>query len=99
MAVRRAFDFNDALLDALASEKTVDGVKKAGRYLMLTDKRLRDIFDQTSPEFRHLDAWAWAVDHWYNGGLRRSVEVTMSGNMNDKNVEAIKGKVNDLYSG
>lgn len=97
MAIRRAFELNEGLLDALDSEGTVEAVKQAGRYLMMTQQKIKNLFDSASPEYRHPDVWAWVVDHWYDGGLKRSVEASMH-NITSTNKKAIKEKVDVLFS-
>jgi hypothetical protein len=97
MAVRRAYDLNSGLMDALAEEGDVESLKRLHRSVIIEHKLLRDIFDFNSVEWRDKEAWEWTIDHWYSGGLKRSVVATMQ-SLHPDNIKAIKGKVNELYS-
>lgn len=98
MAIRRAYDLNEGLMSALSQEGTLDRVKSLHRSVMLDHKPLRDLFYNSTPEWRYQEAWAWVVDHWYSGGLKRSVEDAMH-NITDTNKKAIKRKIDELYQG
>lgn len=96
MAIRRAYDLNAGLMDALKREGTLEKVKRTHRSIIMESKQLRDLFNRSSPEWKHQDVWAWTVDHWYSGGLKRSVEAAME-NITSANRKLIKGKIDALY--
>ena len=96
MAVRRAYELNAALMEILELEGNISSVKDSGRFYILTHPRLKKIYSYMSPEYLYRDVWAWVVDHWYSGALKRSVEVTMD-NITSTNRKTIKGKIDELY--
>lgn len=96
MAVRRAFELNSGLMEALDAEGTVENLKRLHRSAIVEYKKLRDLFYMDSPEYRHKEVWDWVVDHWYSGALKRSVRVTMK-NMHSENRKAIKERTRDIY--
>ena len=99
MAVRRAYQLNAGLIEALNREGSLDEVKRLHRSVIWEIPALYDLFiskGQRSPEFLHPEAWEWTIEHWWNGGLKRSVEATMH-NIHPDNVKAIKGKVDELH--
>ena len=97
MSVRRAFDLNAGLMEALEREGTVKDLKRLHRSVIVEYKQLRDLFDLGSPEWKHKDVWEWTVDHWYSGALKDSVKITMKYNIHSTNRKAIEGKVNELH--
>lgn len=100
MAVRRAYQLNAGLIEALRKEGSLDAVKSLHRSIILETKELRNLFfgkNVRSPEWAYPDVWEWTVDHWWSGGLKRSVEVTMH-NIHPDNKKAIKGRIDELYS-
>lgn len=96
MAIRRAYTLNAALMDALEREGTVAAIKDLHRSVIYDDKELRNLFPPSTPEWKRPDAWAWMVDHWASGGLKRSVEASMH-NITSTNKKAIKGKLSELF--
>lgn len=96
MAIRRAYELNAGLMDALQREGELRSLKKLWRSIIMESKELRGLFDRSSPEWKHQDVWAWTVDHWYSGGLKRSVEAAME-NITSANKKTIKGKIDELY--
>jgi hypothetical protein len=96
MAIKRAYDLNDGLIQALQREGTIDAVKQFHRSIIYETKPLRDLFWNDTPAYRDREVWEWIVDHWYSGGLRRSVQDAMH-NITDTNKKAIKRKIDELY--
>lgn len=98
MAIKRAYELNDGLIHALQREGTLQAVKQFHRSIIYEIKELRDLFWNDQPAYKYREVWEWIVDHWYSGGLKRSVEVSMH-NITDTNKEAIKRKIDELHEG
>jgi len=96
MSIRRAFDLNDGLIAALSQYGTVQDVKDNHRDVILSNKKLKDLFKYNTIEWRYKDIWTWTVQHWYSGALKRSVQVSLQ-NITETNRKNIKQKVDKLY--
>ena len=96
MAIRRAFELNAGLLEMLSKFGTLDALIDGHRDAIYRSKELKNLFTFDSVEWRHKDVWEWVVRHWYDGGLKRSVEASMQ-NITSTNKKAIKEKVDVLH--
>ena len=101
MGVRRAYQLNSGLIDALALAGDIQKLKEERVWMILSQKDLREAlswrqYGKEDAAIHHQDVWEWTIDHWYSGALKRSVIATME-NLTDTNKKAIKTKVGELY--
>jgi hypothetical protein len=101
MSIKRAYLLNSGLIDSLATAGSVAELKRQRQWVILSNKDLKDVlnlsaYGKEDPAIHHQDVWEWMVDHWYTGGLKRSV-VKMMDNITKENRMAIKKKVDELY--
>ena len=101
MSIKRAYQINSGLIDGLQQAGDVDALKASRMWLILSSKDLKDAlnlgaYGKEHAAVHHQDVWEWMVDHWYTGGLKRSVVATMD-NLTKENRMAIKQKVEQLY--
>ena len=101
MSIKRAYQLNSGLIDGLQIAGDVDALKASRMWQILSSKDLKDAlslgaYGKEDAAIHHQDVWEWMVDHWYTGGLKRSV-VRMMDNITKDNRQAIKQKVETLY--
>ena len=101
MSIKRAYILNSGLIDCLASSGSIAALKDQRTWSILSSKDLKDAlnygaYGKEETAVHHQDVWEWMVDHWYTGGLKRSV-VRMMDNITKENRQAIKQKVSELY--
>ena len=101
MSIKRAYTLNSGLIDCLASSGSVTNLKQQRQWMILSNKDLKDAlnygaYGKQDAAVQFQDVWEWMVDHWYTGGLKRSV-VRMMDNLTKENRMAIKRKVDELY--
>ena len=101
MSIKRAYLLNSGLIDSLQIAGSVSSMKDQRMWLIHSSKDLKDAlnlgaYGKEEAAIHHQDVWEWMVDHWYTGGLRRSV-VSMMDNITKENRMAIKTKVSELY--
>ena len=101
MSIKRAYTLNSGLIDSLAMAGDVTALKRQRLWMIISSKELKDALNYSAygkqdPACLHQDVWEWMVDHWYTGGLKRSV-VTMMDNLTKENRNAINKKVDELY--
>lgn len=80
MSARRAISLHNALLSLLKVQGTVNDVKTRPMVgWKEADKHLKDALGTTywrTPTWKY--GWEWTVDHWLDGGLERSIQVSLS---------------------
>ena len=101
MSVKRAYQLNSGMIDSLRLVGDVESLKQQRMWAILSSKDLSDAlnlraYGKEDASIAHQDVWEWMVDHWYTGGLRRSVIATMD-NLTKENRMAIKTKIEVLY--
>ncbi len=101
MSVKRAYQLNSGLIDCLKLAGDLHTLKADRAWWIVSNKDLRDSLSygnwgKEDPAIAHQDVWEWMVDHWYRGGLKRSVVATMD-NLTTVNRNAIDNKVDELY--
>jgi len=101
MSIKRAYLLNSGLIDGLAISGSVTALKQQRAWMILSSKDLKDalnygVYGKQDAAVQFQDVWEWMVDHWYTGGLKRSV-VTMMDNLTKENKNAINKKVDELY--
>ena len=101
MAVKRAYQINSGLIDSLAEAGDIAALKEQRMWWITSNKDLKDAlnlsaYSSEDAAIRHQDVWEWMVDHWYTGGLKRSVIATMD-NLTKENRQVIKTRIEDLY--
>lgn len=101
MSVKHAYELNSGLIDCLALAGDIRRLKKDRTWWIVSNKDLKNAlrygaYGKEDPAIHHQDVWDWMVDHWYSGGLKKSVIDTLD-NLTRENVAAIKNKVDELY--
>ena len=101
MSIKRAYLLNSGLIDSLQIAGSVSSMKEQRQWMILCSKELQDAlnlraYGKEDAAIHHQDVWEWMVDHWYTGGLKRSV-VRMMDNITKENRQAIKTKIEVLY--
>ena len=101
MSIKRAYLLNSGLIDGLALSGSVTALKQQRMWMIQSNKDLKDAlnlsaYGKEDAAIAHQDVWEWMVDHWYTGGLKRSV-VAMLDNITKENRQTIKQKVSELY--
>ena len=101
MSIKRAYQLNSGLIDGLQQAGSVGALKASRLWQILSSKDLKDALNygahgKEDAAVQHQDVWEWMVDHWYTGGLKRSV-VAMMDNITKDNRQAIKTKIEVLY--
>ena len=101
MSIKRAYTLNSGLIDCLASSGSIASLKEQRAWMIMCSKDLKDAlnygaYGKQDAAVLFQDVWEWTVDHWYTGGLKRSV-VTMMDNLTKENKNAINKKVDELY--
>ena len=101
MSIKRAYLLNSGLIDGLSMSGSIHSLKAQRQWMIMSSKDLKDAlnlgaYGKEDAAIHHQDAWEWMVDHWYTGGLKRSV-VSMMDNLTKENRQAIKQKVESLY--
>ena len=101
MSIRRAYQLNSGLIDALSMAGDMYRLKQERVWMIIANKDLREAlgwrqYGSEHAAIAHQEVWEWIVEHWYSGGLKRSV-IAMMENLTDANKKTIKGKVKDLY--
>ena len=101
MSIKRAYTLNSGLIDSLSLTGSIEGLKSQRKWTILSNKDLKDAlsygaYGKEDPSIHHQDVWEWMVDHWYTGGLKRSV-VLMMDNLTKENRKTINKKVDELY--
>ena len=101
MSIKRAYQINSGLIDGLQIAGDVDALKASRMWQILSSKDLKDAlslgaYGKEDAAIHHQDVWEWMVDHWYTGGLKRSV-VRMMDNLTKENRQAIKQRIEVLY--
>ena len=101
MSIKRAYLLNSGLIDGLQAAGSVAALKANRMWQILSSKDLKDAlnlgaYGKEDAAIHHQDVWEWMVDHWYTGGMKRSV-VAMMDNITKENRKAIKDKVSSLY--
>ena len=101
MSIKRAYQLNSGLIDALAQAGSIAALKKGRRWWIISNKDLKAALSYASygkedPCLSSQEVWEWTIDHWYSGALRRSVVATMD-NLTNENKKTIKTKVDELY--
>ena len=101
MSIKRAYQLNTGLIDSLHTAGSITNLKHTRMWCITINKDLRDAFNlgaygKEDPAVHHQDVWEWVIDHWYGGGLKRSVDASMD-NLTETNRSAIKGNIKKLY--
>jgi len=101
MSIKRAYQLNSGLIDSLAKAGDIVTLRAGRAWYILDNKDLKDAFkcgdwNKQNPAVFDQEAWEWTINHWYTGGLKRSVVASMD-NLTSKNKNAIKQKVDELY--
>ena len=101
MSIKRAYQINSGLIDSLQIAGDVGSMKEQRMWMIVSSKDLKDAlsygaYGKEDAAIHYQDVWEWMVDHWYTGGLKRSV-VSMMDNLTKENRQAIKQKVEQLY--
>ncbi len=101
MSIRRAYQLNAGLIDALAMAGDIATLKRDRKWMIVATKDLKTAlsygaYGKEDACLSSQETWEWVIDHWYSGALKRSVIALME-NLTDANKKAIKGKVEKLY--
>ena len=101
MSIKRAYILNSGLIDCLSLSGDISTLKSQRTWMIMSNKDLKDAlnygaYGKEEAAIHHQDVWEWMVDHWYTGGLKRSV-IRMMDNITEENLAAIKQKVSELY--
>jgi len=101
MSIKRAYSLNSGLIDSLALIGTIRELKAQRMWMIMSNKDLSDAlnlraYGKEDAAIHHQDVWEWMVDHWYTGGLKRSV-ISMMDNLTRDNKRAIKQRIETLY--
>lgn len=101
MSIKRAYELNSGLIDSLRLAGDVSILKRDRKWWIVSNKDLKNClnlgaYGKENPAVHSQDAWEWMIDHWYSGGLKRSV-VAMMDNLTNDNKKAIKQRIESLY--
>lgn len=101
MSIKRAYQLNSGLIDCLTLAGDVRILKEGRLWYIFSNKDLKGALSYASygkedPAVNDQLTWEWMIDHWYSGGLKRSVVASLE-NLTDVNKKTIKDKVETLY--
>ncbi len=101
MSIKRAYLLNSGLIDSLKISGDILTLKSQRMWMILCSKDLSDAlnlraYGKEDAAIHDQDVWEWMVDHWYTGGLKRSV-ISMMDNLTKENKRAIKQRISTLY--